>query len=84
MTELPCGRILAQDDEAERWIADRIAGNGPAELLWVRQGMLALEPEGRNASEKAEQERLQTIRRNLLSSVASRSRPSPAALASTR
>ena len=71
VTELPSGRVLAQDDEAERWIAARIAGSGPAELLWVRQGMLALEPEGRNPSEKTEQERLQKIRRDLLSSVAS-------------
>lgn len=70
VAELPSGRILAQDDEAERWIADRIAGDGPAELLWVRQGMLALEPEGRTPSEKAEQERLTRIRRDLLSSVA--------------
>ena len=33
--------------------------------------MLALEPEGRTPSEKAEQDRLMTIRRDLLSSVAS-------------
>ena len=71
VTELPSGRVLAQDDEAEAWIAGRIAGDGPAELLWVRQGMLALEPEGRNPSEKAEQDRLVKIRRDLLSSVAS-------------
>ena len=37
---------------------ERIAGDGPAELLWVRQGTLALEPEGRNPAEKAEQDRL--------------------------
>ena len=71
VTELPSGCVLAQDDEAEAWIAARIAGGGPAELLWVRQGMLALEPEGRNPSEKAEQDRLMKIRRDLLSSVAS-------------
>ncbi|HVH02060.1 MAG TPA: AAA family ATPase [Amaricoccus sp.] len=70
VTELPSGRIIAQDDEAESWIAVWLAGDGPAELLWVRQGMLALEPEGRNPSEKAEQERLVRIRRDLLSSVA--------------
>jgi hypothetical protein len=70
VTELPSGRVLAQDDEAEGWIADRIAGDGPAELLWVRQGMLALEPEGRDQAEKAERERLTKIRRDLLSSVA--------------
>ncbi len=71
VTELPSGRVLAQDDEAEAWIAGRVAGDGPAELLWVRQGMLALEPDGRNPSEKAEQDRLAKIRRDLLSSVAS-------------
>jgi hypothetical protein len=70
VTELPTGRVLALDDEAEAWIADQIAGSS-AELLWVPQGMLALEPEGRNPSEKAEQDRLIRIRRDLLSSVAS-------------
>ena len=71
VAELPSGRVITRDDEAERWIRDRIAGDGPAELLWVRQGMLALEPEGRTPSEKAEQDRLLSIRRDLLSSVAS-------------
>ena len=70
VAERASGRIIAQDDEAERWIAARIAGDGPAELLWVRQGTLALEPEGRTPAEKAEQERLGRIRRDLLSSVA--------------
>jgi DNA repair exonuclease SbcCD ATPase subunit len=70
VTELPSGRVLAQDDEAEAWIAERIAADGPAELLWVRQGMLALEPDGRGTTDKAEQERLTRIRRDLLSSVA--------------
>ena len=72
VTELPSGRVVAQDDEAEAWIRDRLAGadGGPAGLLWVRQGMLALEPEGRTPAEKAEQDRLLVVRRDLLSSVA--------------
>jgi hypothetical protein len=57
--------LVAQDDEAEDWIARNLVGDRQAELLWVRQGMLDLEPEG-----KAEQERLTKIRRDLLSSVA--------------
>ena len=30
VTELATGRLVAQDDEAERWIRDRTAGDGPA------------------------------------------------------
>jgi hypothetical protein len=72
VTELPSGRVVAQDDAAERWIADRTGGGdaGLAGLLWVRQGQRALEPEGRSATEKAEQERLLALRRELVSTVA--------------
>jgi len=58
---------IAQDDEAERWISTLLgeAGDGPAGLLWVRQGLLGLEPEG--SKEKA---LLTETRRDLLSSVA--------------
>ncbi|MDS9469418.1 AAA family ATPase [Paracoccus sp. MBLB3053] len=66
------GRILAQDDEAEAWI-DQLLGNGlagPTGLLWVRQGLLGLEPEGTTASDKNERERGLKTRRDLLSSVA--------------
>ncbi|MFC3629443.1 ATP-binding protein [Paracoccus angustae] len=66
------GRILAQDDEAEAWI-DRLAGqglSGPSGLLWVRQGLLGLEPEGGSAGERAERDRALSARRGLLSSVA--------------
>ena len=58
---------IAQDDEAERWISTVLgeAGDGPAGLLWVRQGLLGLEPEG--SREKA---LLTETRRDLLSSVA--------------
>ncbi|MBD9527007.1 AAA family ATPase [Paracoccus sp. PAR01] len=66
------GRIVAQDDEAEAWI-DRLLGDGlagPSGLLWVRQGLLGLEPEGTNANDKNERERGLGARRDLLSSVA--------------
>lgn len=66
------GRILAQDDEAEAWI-DRLLGaglSGPSGLLWVRQGLLGLEPEGSSASDRADRERALSARRDLLSSVA--------------
>ena len=58
---------IAQDDEAERWISTLLgeANDGPAGLLWVRQGLLGLEPEG--SKDKA---LLTETRRDLLSSVA--------------
>ena len=49
------GRTVAQDDEAEAWI-DRPVGQGlagPSGLLWVRQGVLGMKPEGAGASESA-------------------------------
>ena len=67
VTDRDTGRVLAQDDAAEAWIA-RIAGagsTGPAGLLWVRQGMTGLEAAG-----SAERDRLLAARRDLLSSVA--------------
>jgi hypothetical protein len=66
------GRLVAQADEAEAWI-DRIMGaglNGPSGLLWVRQGMLGLEPEGGSTDDRRERERGLATRRDLLSSVA--------------
>ncbi|WP_045392530.1 AAA family ATPase [Falsirhodobacter sp. alg1] len=66
------GRVLAQDDEAEAWV-ERLLGTGlagPSGLLWVRQGLLGMEPEGNTASDKGERERALTARRDLLSSVA--------------
>ncbi|MEH6646650.1 AAA family ATPase [Sulfitobacter sp.] len=66
------GTVIALDDEAERWIA-QLMGNGiegPAGLLWVRQGTTALEPGGTSGAEKTEKERLLGARRDLLSSVA--------------
>ena len=66
------GAIVAQDGEAEDWIAGVIGENreGPAGLLWVRQGVTLLEASGGTAAEKAEKERLTQTRRDLLSSVA--------------
>ncbi|MEB8387450.1 chromosome segregation protein SMC [Rhodobacteraceae bacterium KMM 6894] len=67
VSRLDDGTTIAQDDEAERWIADLLggAGDGPAGLLWVRQGLVGLEPD--SARDKAQG--LET-RRDLLSSVA--------------
>lgn len=63
---LPGEVLVAQDDEAERWIGDALGSgkNGPAGLLWVRQGVTDLEADTRD--ETAQQ--LET-RRDLLSSV---------------
>ncbi len=66
------GSIVAQDGEAEDWIAGVIGENreGPAGLLWVRQGVTLLEASGGTAAEKTEKERLTQTRCDLLSSVA--------------
>ena len=66
------GRLIVQADEAEAWI-DRLMGGGlagPSGLLWVRQGLLGLEPEGNTAEEKRARESGLVARRDLLSSVA--------------
>lgn len=67
ITRLSDRAIIAQDDEAERWISTLLgaAGDGPAGLLWVRQGLVGLEPEG-----SKERSLLTETRRDLLSSVA--------------
>ena len=63
------GTVIALDDEAERWIAALMDNGleGPAGLLWVRQGVTALEPAGTTGKEK---ETLLGARQSLLSSVA--------------
>ncbi len=67
IVRLSDGATIAQDDEAERWISTLlgVAGEGPAGLLWVRQGLLGLEPDNR-----AEKDKLTETRRDLMSSVA--------------
>lgn len=67
VSRMPEGTTIAQDDEAERWISTLLgtATDGPAGLLWVRQGLLGLEAD--NAKEKSQ---LMETRRDLLSSVA--------------
>lgn len=68
ITRLSDKATVAQEDEAERWIATLIgtAGDGPAGLLWVRQGLVGLEPD----SSPKEKTQLMETRRDLLSSVA--------------
>ncbi|MDP1577194.1 MAG: hypothetical protein Q8L76_10600, partial [Cypionkella sp.] len=65
-------RIVALDDEAEAWIAQLLGAGlaGPSGLLWVRQGLMGLEPEGRSAEDNRERERGLAARRDLMSSVA--------------
>ncbi|WP_390914865.1 chromosome segregation protein SMC [Pseudosulfitobacter sp. SM2401] len=67
VTRLVDGKIVAQEDEAERWISTLlgVGGEGPAGLLWVRQGLVGLEPD--STKEKTQ---LTETRRDLLSSVA--------------
>ncbi|MBW0157616.1 AAA family ATPase [Sedimentimonas flavescens] len=69
VTETATGRVIARDDEAEAWVAGHLsdANRGPAGLLWVRQGVLGLEPAD---SKPADREKLAEVRRDLLSSVA--------------
>ncbi|MFV0515725.1 MAG: AAA family ATPase [Jhaorihella sp.] len=70
--EAASGRLIASDGEAEAWIAGLIGDDrdGPAGLLWVRQGLVGLEPSGNSQADKAEKARLAETRRDLLSSVA--------------
>ncbi|HEX2892121.1 DNA-binding protein [Vineibacter terrae] len=66
VTDLASGRLLAQADEAENFIADLIKGGtaGPAGLLWVRQGVTGIEKRSR-AEEASEKQ----VRMSLLESV---------------
>lgn len=59
-------RIIAQADEAERFIADLVRGGtaGPAGLLWVRQGVTGIEK--RSPSEEDSEKQ---VRASLLESV---------------
>jgi DNA repair exonuclease SbcCD ATPase subunit len=64
--ELASGRLLAQADEAERFIANLVQGGtaGPAGLLWVRQGITGIE---RRA--KSDEEGEKRARESVLTSV---------------
>ncbi|QIB33601.1 AAA family ATPase [Ancylobacter pratisalsi] len=64
VTDLGTGRLVAQADEAERFIAGLIRGGtaGPAGLLWVRQGNTGLE-------KRKEDEDERQVRESLLTSV---------------
>ena len=66
VTDLDSGRLLAQADEAENFIAGLIHGGagGPTGLLWVRQGITGIE---RRTSKEEESER--QVRSSLLESV---------------
>lgn len=66
VTEIASGRLIAQQDEAEQFIADLVRGGpaGPAGLLWVRQGVTGLEERS-----KSEEEGDRKLRESLLASV---------------
>ena len=66
VTDLASGRLIAQADEAESFIADLIRGGpaGPAGLLWVRQGVTGIEKRS-----KSEEDGDKRVRESLLSSV---------------
>ncbi|MBH0236466.1 AAA family ATPase [Methylobrevis albus] len=66
VTDLATGRLVAQADEAENFIAGLIKGGtaGPAGLLWVRQGITGIEKR-----KPAEEESEKQVRASLLESV---------------
>ncbi|MCR8550179.1 chromosome segregation protein SMC [Salipiger sp. P9] len=60
------GRLIAQSDAAEAWIAELLGGaeGGPSGLIWVRQGVTDL-----GSGSKREQEAALEARRDLMSSI---------------
>jgi hypothetical protein len=72
VTDLSSGRLLAQADEAEAFIAGLIRGGaaGPAGLLWVRQGITGIEKRS-----KTEEEGEKRVRESLLSRFREKSMP---------
>ena len=64
------GRMVARDDEAEAWIDGLTQGGlaGPSGLLWVRQGLLGIEPDAKG--DAGDPKSGLSVRRDLLSSVA--------------
>lgn len=69
VTDLGSSRVLAREGEAEAWIKAHVTDTmqGPAGLLWVRQGVMGVEPEGASPTER---QQLRETRRELMSSVA--------------
>nr|WP_321443152.1 AAA family ATPase [uncultured Cohaesibacter sp.] len=65
VTALATGSVLKQADDAEVWIQSHLLQNrkGPVGLLWVRQGMVGVDPDGKGESEGIE------ARRDVMSSV---------------
>ncbi|WP_332682139.1 AAA family ATPase [Bosea sp. (in: a-proteobacteria)] len=57
--ELASGRLVAQADEAERFIAALVQGGttGPAGLLWVRQGVTGIERRAKSDEESEKRAR---------------------------
>lgn len=66
VVDLADGRLVAQADEAESFIAGLIKGGtaGPAGLLWVRQGVTGIERRSRSEEDSEKQ-----VRASLLESV---------------
>ncbi|GLK72739.1 AAA family ATPase [Ancylobacter dichloromethanicus] len=66
VTDLASGRLVAQADQAENFIAGLIKGGtaGPAGLLWVRQGITGIEKRSRSEEDSEKQ-----VRASLLESV---------------
>ena len=66
VVDLANGRLIAQADEAEAFIAGLVRGGtaGPAGLLWVRQGVTGIERRS-----KTEEESEKQVRTSLLESV---------------
>lgn len=60
--DLRSGRLVAQADEAERFIAALVQGGtaGPAGLLWVRQGVIGIERGKGDEDEKVARESVLT------------------------
>ncbi|WP_340107535.1 AAA family ATPase [Pikeienuella sp. HZG-20] len=67
VTDLSANRLIAQADEAERWIDALVAGGagGPAGLLWVRQGVTEM-----GGGTRGEQDAERRAREDVLTSVA--------------
>lgn len=66
VTDIDSGSLVAQADEAETWISRLVSGGkeGPAGLLWVRQGATDLESTvtaQRNAEQKAREGVLSSV-----------------------